>query len=78
MELPTTIRGIKYPNWTDTLRWTNRNGWSMAEVDHDWRIWVNDGADAVVVRHKGAPDHQKHLFNSLEAGLAFLDYRADA
>lgn len=76
MDLPTTIRSIRQPNWTDTLSWVTRNGWSMAEVDHDWRVWVREDGKKAVVRNKG--DFVAHDFPDLPEALASLDYRADA
>lgn len=79
MSLPTKIRGIKQPNWTDTLIWSiHSSGHAMARVNNDWRVScaAMNGKDAVVW-HKGAPFHRKY-FNTLDEALAFLDYRPDA
>lgn len=76
MDLPTKIRGIKQPTWTDTLTWGPvRDGLRTAEVDHDWRIWVSDTGRAYV-RNKGWGKTDQ--FANLDEALAFLDYRVDA
>lgn len=71
--LPETIQSISNNRWTDTLRWTVVGDHAMAEVDHDWRIWVHTKTGGCVVRNKGVL--KGTTFATLEEGLASLDYK---
>jgi hypothetical protein len=73
--LPTGIQSIATPRYTNSLRWRAVNPpWAVAEVDHDWRVWVNLEDGMAVVRNKGSEDRGKD-FATLALALASLDYR---
>jgi hypothetical protein len=79
MSLPTKIRSISQPNWTDTLIWNILpSGRATADVDHDWRVSCAavNGLDAVAW-NKGTPFDRKY-FTSIELALESLNYRPDA
>lgn len=75
-DLPTRIRSISNPRWTDSLRWTPiyqaQGDSAMAEVDHDWRIWVALPSGKTTVRNKGEAVGRQ--FDTLAEGLESLDY----
>jgi hypothetical protein len=79
MSLPTKIRGVSRPEWTDTLVWLPAvaEGRFVAVVDQDWRVSVDGDGSMVIAWHKGWPDRRQQ-FDTLAEALDSLDCRIDA
>jgi len=75
--LPTKIRSIKQPNWTDELTWSvHQSGRCVADVDHDWRVSCDVNGNDAVYWNKGTPFNRTYCATLVKA-LSALDYRPD-
>jgi hypothetical protein len=71
--LPETIQSISNTRWVTQIRWVTVENVAMAEIDHDWRIWVHLQTGKCTVRNKGVLKGTE--YGSLAEGLASLDYK---
>jgi hypothetical protein len=76
--LPTKIRSIKKPTWTDRLTWSvHQSGRCVADVDHDYRISCDANGNDAITWHKAHP-FDRNYFPTVAGALESLDYRLDA